>query len=273
MNDAYDFGGIQFFGEGYFVFPDYPLDPARLPKSYGSPWELWVATLARARRGDATWVPGLLDLYLRSDDWVLKAQCCDLLADAAPATTVSRIRESIVAKLVHGDEYAPQFAVDMSSVLFAQMRLADVPLLLSIYRDGAQFEDTEIIICYMEFILGEIELVGGVTYLDSDSRLVSDRYEKLLDQYGTGEIRLWLGEPFIITRFARRWLNTGDVPDPITLRRIFESTTGIDSRPFFEDESFRPLTAAAIVEEFLESPAAGTYEQGVRYFFGHRISD
>ena len=35
----------------------------------------------------------------------------------------------------------------------------------------------------------------------------------------------------------------------------------------------QPLSAAAIVEEFLESRESEKYEDGVRYFFGHRIPD
>ena len=35
----------------------------------------------------------------------------------------------------------------------------------------------------------------------------------------------------------------------------------------------QPLATAAILEEFLESPEAAKYEDGVRYFFGHRIPD
>jgi hypothetical protein len=268
MRDPYDFDGVQFFGDGYFIFLDYSSDP----NEARSPWEFWVATLARARRGDFSSVPLLLDLYVDAEDYVLKSQCANLLADAAPASTVSRIRTSIAVKLVRGDEYDPQFAVDMSQVLFADMRLADVPLLLATYQGGAQFEDTEILLSYMEHILGEIELRGGVSNLESDSELVSRRVRQLLEVFGTGEIRLWLGKPFSITSFAKHWLQTG-APDPITMRRIFEATTGIDCRRFFEDEEFRPLYAAAVVEEFLESPEAAKYEEGVRYFFSHRIPD
>ncbi len=273
MSDPYDTDGLQLYGDGYWVFPNYSPDPSRKPDSYESPWELWVATLARARLGDFSWVPGLLDLYLRSEDYVLKGQCIDLLADAGPATTVSRIRNSIATKLVRGDEYGPQFAVDMSRVLFAQLRLADVPLLLQTYQGGAQFEDTAIIVCYMEYILGKVELAGGVSNLASDSELVNRRFKQLFDHFGRGEIPLWMGELFDITGLAKKWLMATDIPDPITMRSIFESTTGIDCRPFFEDEEFQPLSAAMVLEDFLDSPSAAKYKAGVRYFFGHRIPD
>jgi hypothetical protein len=56
-------------------------------------------------------------------------------------------------------------------------------------------------------------------------------------------------------------------------RRRFEASTGIDCSGFYKDRNFQPLTAAAILEDFLESPEVARYEEGVRYFFGHRIPE
>ena len=274
MSDPYDFDGIDFDGEGYFVFGDYPVDPRRDIDSYDSPWELWVATLSRARLGNFSWVPCLLDVYNRSEDLVLDGQCVELLGDAAPSSTVSQIRESIVTKLKRAEEYDPQFAVDMSSVLFAQRRLADVPLLLKIYQDGVQFEDTDIIISYMEAILGGIYLEGGSRELVSDSESVLSRYHDLLKRYGTDEISLWEGELFTVVGFAKAMLaDIVHIAAPRSLRRIFEAATGIDCRCFFKAGVFQPLAAAALLEEFIESPEDKWYEPDVRYFFGHRIPD
>jgi hypothetical protein len=47
----------------------------------------------------------------------------------------------------------------------------------------------------------------------------------------------------------------------------------VDGRAFFKDFKLQPLTAAAVVEEFLDSPEAAKYKDGFRYFFGHRIPD
>ncbi|NVB40421.1 hypothetical protein G6O69_21455 [Pseudenhygromyxa sp. WMMC2535] len=61
---------------------------------------------------------------------------------------------------------------------------------------------------------------------------------------------------------------------PSWVRRRFEAATGIDCRAMFDPKvkgRWRPLQAAAIAERFLASPEAERYEDGVRYFFGHRI--
>ena len=52
-----------------------------------------------------------------------------------------------------------------------------------------------------------------------------------------------------------------------------EASTGIDCSGFYQEEKPQPLTAAAIIEDFLESSESQHYEKGVRYFFGHRIPD
>jgi hypothetical protein len=55
---------------------------------------------------------------------------------------------------------------------------------------------------------------------------------------------------------------------------LLEANTGLDCRGFYDrDFMLRPLAAAAIVEDFVESGEANKYLPGVRYFFGHRIPD
>ena len=202
MTGPYDFGGLDFAAEGYFVLPDYMVDLSRESDSYGSVWEFWVAVLERAKQGDFSWAPNLLHVYNRSEDYVLASQCVTLLGDAAPETKVTEIRESVIDKLVPGSkDYT--FVFDMSKVLFAQKKLADIPLLLNIYQDCIRFKENEAILIYIESILGGIYLAGGIDALESDSELVSQRYDDLLDKYGTTEVALWRGEPFTVIRLAK----------------------------------------------------------------------
>jgi hypothetical protein len=274
MSDPFDFDGVRFSRDGYSVFPDYVPDPKRRVDSYSSPWEFWVAALARARRGDFSFVPPLLEVYNASEDPVLDRQCVSLLGDAGPAATVKQIRDSIPTALQHTDEYDPQFAADMAHVLFADLRLGNIPLLLSIYQDGIQFDETAIIVLYMESVLGEVALDGESGALQSDSQLVLDRVAALRQEYGTDEVRLWYGKPYSVPKFARLFLSTIDtISAPIMWRELFEAATGVDCRPFFNNDDFQPLTAAAMIEEFLDTAAADEFEEGVRYFFRHRIPD
>ena len=57
------------------------------------------------------------------------------------------------------------------------------------------------------------------------------------------------------------------------MRHRLEAFTGLDCRPMLHPTGLRALTAAAILEDFLQSDAAANYEPGVRYFWGHRIPD
>jgi len=86
------------------------------------------------------------------------------------------------------------------------------------------------------------------------------------------------GKRLNIRGVAQRLLTrvrTGVHPDRIEVgRMLLEATTGLNCRAFFDDSGrLQNLTAAAIIEDFLDGGDADRYQPGVRYFFGHRIPD
>jgi hypothetical protein len=100
---------------------------------------------------------------------------------------------------------------------------------------------------------------------------------------GTDRIPIWKGAVFGVKSLVEHYyeklvhaeaedLDGLDV-DFKDFRRKFESSTGISCSSFFENGEFQPLAATAILEEFLEGPEVNNYDEGVRYFFGHRIQD
>jgi hypothetical protein len=114
------------------------------------------------------------------------------------------------------------------------------------------------------------------------AELVLARYRELAVQLGGDNATVWEGRPFSVTDLAIRkrklLANGGETPFGLTVeftdfRHRFEASTGIDCSTFFYNEVFRPLAAAAILDDFLEGPQAAKFEPGVRYFFGHRIPD
>lgn len=116
------------------------------------------------------------------------------------------------------------------------------------------------------------DLAGGSDALDSDSELVTRRFDALTDKYGTTEVALWQGEPFTLVRFAKvSSSNIDRVTAPMEFRRTIEANTGLDCRRFFKGGGFQPLTTTSILEEFLESTAASDFEEGTRFFFGHKL--
>jgi len=106
--------------------------------------------------------------------------------------------------------------------------------------------------------------------------LVEARAAELRSLSGPDDrIAIAAGRVFELEPFARSMLQTiaGGRDDRVEWERmLFEATTGISCRGFFgPDRLLRPLAAAAIIEEFLDSGAASRFQAGARYFFGHRI--
>jgi hypothetical protein len=96
----------------------------------------------------------------------------------------------------------------------------------------------------------------------------------LVEKLGGDQVFVYGGDRFGVVRFARLLLDRLRTPPiPVYWRRKFEASTGINCSAFYENRTFRPLTAASIIEAFLDSPGAADYEDGARYFFGHRIPD
>jgi hypothetical protein len=100
------------------------------------------------------------------------------------------------------------------------------------------------------------------------------RRDELAEALGSERALVFHGELLSVTRVAARLLEAARRPAFRTLyRRRFEAMTGIDCSPFYVRRQFQPLTAAALVEGFLEGPRAAEFRPGARYFFGHRIPD
>ena len=114
------------------------------------------------------------------------------------------------------------------------------------------------------------------------SDIVKTRMKKLQSQYGTDKLFVWRGKHYGVTALAihmqqlllAKRKNLRQISAWfVELRQRFESYTGINCSAFYNNYEFQPLAAAAILEKFLESSEPEKYEEGVRYFFGHRILD
>ncbi|WP_426755886.1 hypothetical protein [Myxococcus sp. Y35] len=109
--------------------------------------------------------------------------------------------------------------------------------------------------------------------------LIEDTFQGLVSSQRLYEQEALVeGERLNIRNVAQRLLvrvQSGTHPDRIEMgRMLLEATTGLNCRAFFDDSGrLRSLTAAAIIEEYLERGDVDRYQPGVRYFFGHRIPD
>jgi len=101
------------------------------------------------------------------------------------------------------------------------------------------------------------------------------QYQKLSDRLGTHDAVVFRGEVISIQHICKKMIDDLEVRHGFheEMRHKFEAVTGIDCSSFYVNGSLQPLTVAAVIEQFLESPDAAKYQRGVRYFFGHRVPD
>jgi hypothetical protein len=269
--------------DGYFPEPTPPDFPELRESPAGREWTRTEEIFNELKTGEFTRVEQLLEIYRRVEDGVLRATIRTLLGDAGTFSCFQRMREELEAERKTEDEMALYYyrdkAIHYGDAFVAWGMLDAVPVILDNYLTLrlAKIREIDLLPIYLSLMLerdwGLISVEPPAEALEEYLGLVMERYEELRGQYGSGSVLVYNGEPCGVRYFARRL--AGDVGpkhrDEAELRRRFEASTGIDCHGFYGDNGFQPLVAAKIAEEFLNSPEAAKYEDGVRYFFGHRI--
>ncbi len=262
---------------GYFTQPTPVNDPQRGAERSASQWALLEAIVQQAKTGDFRNVADVLGIVRRADDdGVLRGKACEALGDFGSVREFQSILEEMDS-LTH-----PERAVAYCGALRDWGRLSVVPVLLHQYDIYKPFDIAEKIPLYVSSMLerewGDLAKHPSIAELDEYMAQVVSRYRELTESLGGDDVLVQYGAKFDVVSFARLiFSHLTDSYFDITFqpyfRRRFEASTGIDCSPFFQDGIFQPLAAAAMVEEFLESRDAAKYEDGLRYFFGHRIPD
>lgn len=273
---------VNWEGRGYFAYPDVidmQRDGNRPSRPKAALYPQWIETLRRAKLGDFSHIPALVAMVSSDTDPISLSLCKALLGDAGATTTI----DAIALKLANGEPNTasgePDFEVTLvwSSILSRRGKLADMPHILAAYARFAEIRDADILPCYLCDCLETSALLSApedFDSLDSYRAAVTARCAELSDRFGTDQVLLHEGEPLSVTGLAERILRRLREPYfPYDLRRRFECATGIDCSSFYENGFFKPMQAAALIQDFLESPQSRQFEDGVRYFFGHRIPD
>jgi hypothetical protein len=270
MSSELEYPALDWEGRGYAAFTAPPAGPGRPDEGDEDPWLLWVTALDKARRGDFSKVPPVLEASDESPDPVFVQSSYYLLGDAGPDPCFPGIVEN--AEMPSDTDRV----IWSCNALMERGRLADIPILLEAYLRHSGNQDAGIIALYIHDMLGREDLIdpGEFESLAAYRDAVISAHQGLLDQFGTDAVCIYRGERFHVPRMARAILDALHQPHfRMSARRKFEAVTGIDCSEFYREKRLQPLTAATIVEEFLESPEVEKYEEGVRYFFGHRIPD
>jgi hypothetical protein len=297
--------GTFFWAEhGFFTAGPAPIDlssPAALNSDQA--WVQVAAIIERAKRGDHTQIPRLREWY--EEDRNRLDRVCIVLTGAAGRTS------DVVGLLDLLDKGSNVARTHASNAAVAAGYLWLAPAMLEAWRRVVSLADHEVIGFAIAELLeapgGTIaraarrynispetiaaakdpELRKMYEEMAAEQQsptefevLVQARVAELRAQFGSDQVPVWEGRLWSVRDFAQKTLEliTGDEEKRksvtfIVHRRKFEAATGIDCRPFFKNNEFQPLQAAAILEDFLGSPDADKYEPGVRYFFGHRIPD
>jgi hypothetical protein len=196
------------------------------------------------------------------------------LGDAGDAACFEAVKAALAAgsedKLVDW-----RMKVDFCCVLATWGRLSVVPILLDTYFLVQNIDDAEIIpVCISRLIEGQIADPAGA---DTEERYrvdVMNRYQELVEQFGADDVLVFHGGVYSVIALAKHLLSelkkgrfVGD------LRLRFEASTGIDCSRFYAGGIVQTAAATALVEQFLASPDARKYEEGVRYFFGRPLAN
>jgi len=267
---------LNWKGHGYFVSPVSSTDPRLKNNPDAALWLEVQAVLEDSRSGEFSKSVSLLKIHDQTQSGLLKWVCAQLLGDAGTTPCFTLMIQDLEESL------DPDKAVAFCNALGAWGGLSAVPAIVQSYERHFGFQDVEALPFYLSTMLemewGPLAEKSAWENPDTYVGLAMARYEVLKQKFGTDQVILLHGERFGVVWLARRMLRSlGDssfekVMQPFYRRRL-EASTGIDCSGFYKDRNFQPLTAAAILEDFLESPEAARYEEGVRYFFGHRIPE
>jgi len=274
--DPPDVPVIDRLRKGYFGIPPPPRG-VRFPSDTKSdPVLAWTMALDAAKKGSFIYMPRMFELYDPAGDYIFNRQIVVLMGDAGP----TRYFQPIVKELQEPtDPIDYEVAIDFSFALSIRGRLGDVPLMLDTFMRHSDVEDADIIPVHISTLLVENpeELPGPEDWpsLEEYFTAVMNLCRDRVSHFGSEDVLVLGGKRFGVISMARRILQSLKEPyfSP-NFRRRFEASTGIDCTRFFNKAGVvQPLDAAALVEDFLESEKSVAYEEGIRYFFGHRIPD
>lgn len=288
---------------GYFYAERPPVDLlAREALTSDDPWLVLAAVLERAKRGDHSHLPRLRASCRVEGGKGPERACIHLMGDAGREADLPALQTLLEQGPDPLRAYAAEAAVlagrlwlvppmleawkrvttraHHETIGFAISSLLEAPG-GPIARHAASYPTDPALASHLanDAMRALAERRAAEERADEFESQVRARFDELRGRLGDRAL-LWRGEPFSVSRLAEQMYAL--VRDPasaplhgsfIPMRHKLEAATGLNCSDCFENGALRPLNAAALLETFLESDSPARYEQGVRYFFGHRIPD
>lgn len=272
--DISDEDGLQWEGGGYLHRigrPERLILPADIS---AEPIESFRYILEQARHGDFSSIDRLFEIRQSTleTNQQLSYLATLLLGDAG---TVSTYRHMVKEMLPDPADY--EMAIDYCNALSMRGLLSDIPILLAAYREIIYVKDAEIIATWISDIIDpwpdKISQGSSESEFEHYSQLVIDRYNALVDTYGTDHVLLLKGERFSPRSLVRLIMERLRAPYfDLDLRRRFEAMSGIDCAKYFQQGRVQPLAMAAMLEQFVaEEEGRLDLDANARLFFRHRL--
>jgi hypothetical protein len=278
-------------GDGFYFTAEPPADIGA-PKYLhdANPWVVLSCALVRLRNGDFGVFPAVVDAMLAENEQALWVSAGMLFAFAAPPSVLNELRRLYgPAELSKYPEMVRQYC----KTLCHSMESTCLGAVIDAYR-STQDEDVRVLVAeYLSHIWeDEPGLVAKGPILETapeppppfemkyyDYDTYERRLRELAARVEPGTRYVLGGATFSVLRLAERILAHARAGEDSVRtnfeRMVFEANTGISCRSFFVEDGpqtrFRPLSAAAIVEGFLEDPRSRRFVPGQRYFFGHPV--
>nr|AYM52762.1 hypothetical protein [Archangium disciforme] len=275
--------------DGYFPSPTPANHPELLREAERRLWLRTEEIFELLKVGRFGQLQELLSIYHASTDGVLRATIGTLLGDAATFDCFQQMREDLERVQTAAKETRRQdelydyrdMALDFCDAFSAWGLLDAVPVIVDHYLSLRINKVTDIrsfpvlLSTMLEQEVSIISTEPPEDGLDEYLGLILHRHETLRSQYGGGDVLLFQGMQAGVKNYANILAHGMETAGhlKLELRRRFEASTGIDCHDMYSNGVFQPLAAARIAESFLNSPEAAKYQDGARYFFGHRIPD
>jgi hypothetical protein len=242
------------------------------------PWITFLSVFEEAKGGNFSNLSRLVNCILTTDDWVMLRAATEVLGD----TGSSCLRSSLEEIYRQGLQKDDPVLIEFCRSLWCSHFLWVVPIITEIYLDTQFRNDSAILPINLAQLLGNKyipfpEIIGSGD--DEYKKNIQDRYELLRTQFNGDNVPIWKGKIYSVKKIASEFLDDLRKNELLLeanffcYRHKFEAATGIDCSGMFVNGTPQPLVASAIIEEFLEGPRVTLFENGVRYFFGHRIPD
>ncbi|WP_342376379.1 hypothetical protein NVS55_34510 [Myxococcus stipitatus] len=250
-------------------------------KSAPGPWQQWAYILDQAVQGNFQDTTGLLEVYFSTENRLLRDACCRLLGDAGSTEAIQKWVAHLRTRFANFDPVGGDTALDLSNSLAVHGQLLFVPEVLRLLEWNMGVPDSRIFPLHLSLMLEErwgpiAEYPSTDEAFPAYKAQVMGRVLELSQGLGSEQAHVFMGRVSHVPDIARLLLeNLGsshfEEASQWLLRRRFEASTGINCSSFFKDGRFQPLTAAAVLEEFLSSDEAARFVPGRKYFFGRWV--